>query len=499
MTVLKVLLIEDNAGDARLIQEMLLEVDGSMFELESVDSLSTGLERLATGDIDVVLLDLGLPDSSGLDTFIKVHAQASEVAIVVLTGLDDAELAIKAVHEGAQDYLPKSQLDSELLVRSTRYAIERKRAEAEIRKLNEELELKVEERTKDLAKERDYTRHLMESSPDFLMTLDKDGMIMDVNRACEELFSKNREELIGTSIYEYLPEATMEKAIYQIFEKGKVRNIELKANIPEKGTIICNLSGTVFTTPEGESGIYITGRDITELKQAEEKLLRSERLAAIGELSASVAHELRQPLSVVNNAAYYLKLTLTEVDETTRDYFDMINEEVKSANDIISSLVALARAQEPDRKEVEIATLIEKAQGKITIPTNIRLRKDIPDDISAVFVDPVHIEQVFYNIINNGIQAMSMPEGGELAIIVRSKEKEANVAVSFVDTGVGISKENMDKIFEPLFTTKTRGIGLGLSICKNFVEANEGDITVQSEEGKGTTMTVVLPVTGLAG
>ncbi len=177
----------------------------------------------------------------------------------------------------------------------------------------------------------------------------------------------------------------------------------------------------------------------------------------------------------------------------------MINEEVKSANDIISSLVALARAEEPDRKEVEIATLIEKAQGKITIPTNIRLRKDIPDDISAVFVDPVHIEQVFYNIINNGIQAMSMPEGGELAIIVRSKEKEANVAVSFVDTGVGISKENQDKIFEPLFTTKTRGIGLGLSICKNFVEANEGDITVQSEEGKGTTMTVVLPVTGLAG
>ncbi len=259
------------------------------------------------------------------------------------------------------------------------------------------------------------------------------------------------------------------------------------------------MSGTVFTTPEGESGIYVTGRDITELKQAEEKLLRSERLAAIGELSASVAHELRQPLSVVNNAAYYLKLTLTEVDETTRDYFDMINEDVKSANDIISSLVALARAQEPDRKEVKIATLIEKAQWKITIPTNITLRKDIPDGISAVFVDPVHIEQVSYNIINNGIQAMSMPEGGELATIVRSKEKEAKVVVSFVDTGVGIPDENLDKIFEPLFRTKTRGIELGLLICKNFVEANEGDITVQSEEGKGTTMTVVLPVTILAG
>jgi two-component sensor histidine kinase/DNA-binding NarL/FixJ family response regulator len=115
MTGLKVLLIEDNPGDARLIQEMLSEVDGSMFELESADCLSTGLERLAAEDIDVVLLDLGLPDSSGLDTFIKTHAQAPDVPIMMFTGLDDAELAIKAVQEGAQDYLPKNKLDSELL------------------------------------------------------------------------------------------------------------------------------------------------------------------------------------------------------------------------------------------------------------------------------------------------------------------------------------------------------------------------------------------------
>ncbi|NQE46411.1 Chemotaxis response regulator protein-glutamate methylesterase [ANME-1 cluster archaeon GoMg2] len=132
----KVLLIEDNPGDARLIQEMLSEVDGSTFELESAGSLSTGMERLAAGDIDVVLLDLGLPDSSGLDTFITVHAQAPDVPIMMFTGLDDAELAIKAVQEGAQDYLPKNKLDSELLVRTIRYAIERKKTETHIKHLN---------------------------------------------------------------------------------------------------------------------------------------------------------------------------------------------------------------------------------------------------------------------------------------------------------------------------------------------------------------------------
>jgi len=126
---IKVLLVEDNPGDARLKQEMLSEAGAPAFAMEQADMLSTGRERLAAGGIDAVLLDLGLPDSSGLDTFITVHAQAPDVPIVVLTGLDDAELAITVVQEGAQDYLPKNKLDSELLVRTIRYAIERKKVE----------------------------------------------------------------------------------------------------------------------------------------------------------------------------------------------------------------------------------------------------------------------------------------------------------------------------------------------------------------------------------
>ncbi|MFQ5795069.1 MAG: ATP-binding protein [Candidatus Bipolaricaulia bacterium] len=123
---IKVLLIEDNPGDARLIREVLAEVKGASFDLECADRLSIGLEHLAEGGINVVLLDLSLPDSQGIDTFAEVHTQASGVPIVVLTGLDDEALAVKTVHEGAQDYLVKGQLDNHLLVRAMRYAIERK-------------------------------------------------------------------------------------------------------------------------------------------------------------------------------------------------------------------------------------------------------------------------------------------------------------------------------------------------------------------------------------
>ena len=132
---IKVLLIEDNPGDVRLIREILAEVRGARFDLECADRLSAGLERLAAGGIDVILLDLGLPDSQGFDTFSKVYAQSPQAPILLLTGLDDEALAVQAVQQGAQDYLVKGQVDGNLLVRAMRYAIERKRAEEIIRQL----------------------------------------------------------------------------------------------------------------------------------------------------------------------------------------------------------------------------------------------------------------------------------------------------------------------------------------------------------------------------
>ncbi|HMJ65359.1 MAG TPA: response regulator, partial [Candidatus Binatia bacterium] len=126
---LTVLLIEDNAGDARLLMEYLSEAPGNPFALEHVDTLSDGLDRLKKGGVALVLLDLSLPDSFGLETFARTHAAVPQVPIIVMSGRDDEALAIKTVHEGAQEYLVKGQVDSRLLVRSMRYAIERKRAE----------------------------------------------------------------------------------------------------------------------------------------------------------------------------------------------------------------------------------------------------------------------------------------------------------------------------------------------------------------------------------
>jgi len=232
----------------------------------------------------------------------------------------------------------------------------------------------------------------------------------------------------------------------------------------------------------------------TERIQADEELLRIHHLAELGELYSGIAHELRQPLSVISNAIYYLKMTLPEADKTTKEYLDMISDEARDAGVIISGFLELTRTRSPERQGAVVSSLIDRALKKFDLPENVKLKKDIPADIPPIFADPGQIVQVFYNIVNNAIQAMSEGESGELGINVKSKEKEgkAMVEVSFSDTGVGISKENTKKLFEPLFTTKARGIGLGLSICKNLVEANEGELEVQSEVGKGTTVTVSL-------
>jgi signal transduction histidine kinase len=150
VSVVKLLLVEDNAGDARLIEEGLKEAGREEFELERVDRLATACDRLAGGGIDLVLLDLGLPDSVGLETFHRAHERTPDVPFIVLTGLDDQDLAVRAVQEGAQDYLVKGQVSSNLLVRAIRYAIEREQARQKIQALNAQLEQRVVERTREL-------------------------------------------------------------------------------------------------------------------------------------------------------------------------------------------------------------------------------------------------------------------------------------------------------------------------------------------------------------
>lgn len=226
-----------------------------------------------------------------------------------------------------------------------------------------------------------------------------------------------------------------------------------------------------------------------ELKKSQEELLRAERLASIGQLAASMAHELRNPLGVMKNASYYLKMAKLKDEAKIKKHIGIIDRELERANKIIGDLLEFSVGRKPVMRSINISNLISDALSRVDIPGNIKLKLNIPENFK-IYCDAEQIQRVFINLILNAIQAME--EGGELEITARREGGRA--LISFKDTGRGIEKENLEKIFEPLFTTKAKGIGLGLALSKQVIEAHGGEIKVKSEVNRGSEFTVILPL-----
>lgn len=230
-----------------------------------------------------------------------------------------------------------------------------------------------------------------------------------------------------------------------------------------------------------------------ELKEAQENLLKSQRLAAIGEAAAMVGHDLRNPLQVIVNTLYLARKKLeSSPNKSLEDILETIGEQVGYINKIVSDLEDYSRPLKPKLEEVSLNQLINETLSTLTVPENVKVFVVIENDLDfpKLIVDPSFMKRVFTNLITNAIQAM--PDGGQLTISAYETGEAA--LISFKDTGVGIPKENLDKIFQPLFTTKSKGQGLGLAVCKRLIESLDGSIMVESEVGKGSTFTVKIPL-----
>ncbi len=227
-----------------------------------------------------------------------------------------------------------------------------------------------------------------------------------------------------------------------------------------------------------------------ELHDAQEKLLRQEKLSILGQLAGSVGHELRNPLGMINTSIYYLKMVQPDVNEKIKKHLDMIEHQVQVSDKIITDLLDFSRGVSADREQISVASLVKKTLERFPIPAGVELMLDLPEDLPNVFADPRQMEQVLGNLVTNGCQAIT--EGGKLTVSA-SQQKEM-MAIAVNDTGNGIPPENMNKLFEPLFSTKITGIGLGLAVSKKLAESNGGRIEVESQVGKGSTFTLYLPV-----
>jgi signal transduction histidine kinase len=231
---------------------------------------------------------------------------------------------------------------------------------------------------------------------------------------------------------------------------------------------------------------------VTQLNEAQEALVRRERLAMLGQLSSGVGHELRNPLGVMTNAVYYLKAVLGSAPANVLEYLDILQQQITLSEKIVGDLLDFARQKPPRRSPTPLREITHGQVAKLGRNDGVDIDIQIPEDVPPVLVDPVQLGQVVLNLLTNASQAMH----GHGRITVRARENGTRVFYEISDTGPGIPPQNLEKIFEPLFTTKARGIGLGLSVSRMLARANGGELMAASTPGQGATFTLWLQKAG---
>jgi PAS domain S-box-containing protein len=507
------LLIEDNPGDAGLIREMLAEARGMSFELEWTETLSEGIKRLALSGIDIVLLDLALTDSTGLETLRRLRAASPWApVVVVLSGLSDEEVSYQAVQEGAQDYLIKGQVDSNLLVRSIRYALERGQEQEALRKAHVELENRVRERTAELVKANEALRNsqhllqgILDHSTAMIAVKDLQGRYMLVNHGYEKLFHAKSESLIGKTVYDLLPGEHADRvraADQHVLDSGNV--LEAEESIPhDDGLHTYFVIKSPLSDAEGKPyAVCSIATDITEWKRLQADLTRANRVSSMGELSASLAHEISQPIAAaVTNANSCLRwLSRDEPDlEEARAAVSRIIQDGRRAGEIIKRVRLLFKQDAPQRELVDLNEIIREMVVLLhseSIQYGVSVTTKLAADLPEVMGDRVQLQQVLMNLMMNSIDAMKDTDWRR-EITIQSQHEDGQVLISVSDTGVGLPPEQTDKIFSAFFTTKTHGTGMGLRISRSIIESHGGRLWAGANSPRGARFCFTLPTNGV--
>ena len=418
-----ILLVEDNPEHVGLIRQLLATPDLSHFQLSTVGTLAEAIEWLKTGKCELILLDLTLPDSDGLETFIHVAETAPETALVVLSGVNDVELAIETVQLGAQDYLVKGRVDNHLLLRAMHYAIERKRVQTELRRGRDDLDYRVRERT---------------------------AALIETNAKLQQ----------------------------EIAERRKAEEALLESN-------------RQLSTALGQ------------LRATQQEIIQRERMHALGRMANGIAHDFNNALAPILGFSELLLLKPESLSDAkkVRNYVEMIHSAAKDSAKVVSRLREFYRYR--DDSEVFTPVVINdvvlqaisltqprwKGQA-LAAGSHIDIRTEM-GDVPTVPGNEDELRELLVNLIFNAIDAI--PKRG--TITIRTAVQGRWLVLTVSDDGVGMSDEIQARCLEPFFTSKEdQGSGLGLGSVYGIARRHGAEIDIQSEVGRGTSVTVSLPL-----
>ncbi|ULQ51879.1 hybrid sensor histidine kinase/response regulator [Flavihumibacter fluvii] len=472
----RILIVDDDEDDFFITSQYILDIEEGKFYIEWAKQFNEALELMRDHAFDIYFIDYRLGAKTGVELLQLAIEAKCEEPIILLTGKGNREIDRLAMKIGAFDYLVKSELNTEKLERTIRYALERSSYINAIRK-----------------NERKF-RNIFEQSLDAVFITDINLQFRELNKASNELFGYSSETLLLMHLPDLLEDQLLGERLKHYLESGQdVNDLEMDIITASGDKRTCILSATVETDLEGKHYIQGLLHDISNLKKTEWLTLQAEKLAATGRLVRTLAHEVRNPLNNITLSAD--QLLQENTDQEAGVYMDVIRRNAQRISNIITQLLNSSRQAEIEVIAGTIQLLLEEvlaeAADSITLK-EVALVKLIQEGPLTILSDHHKLKIAFMNIIVNAIEAMN--DKNDAKLMIRVSGKNGYAITEITDNGCGISPESMGRLFEPYYTSKRNGMGLGLASTMNIIQSHKGFIEVNSEVGRGTTFSVYLPL-----
>ncbi len=472
--LIKVLLIEDDEDDVLLAKEYLLESEYYRFDISWEPNINQAREKMTSNEYDIFLVDYRLGSENGLDLIKYAQDQGVITPSILLTGLGDIKVDLDASRYGAADYLVKSELNPSVLERAMRYALGRA---ATIRELDE--------------KEKKY-RSLFERSIDPIFLASESLELTDVNNSFLGYFNYSVEDALSMTIRDIFANEDDYNHCHSTLKKTEqIRDFEVEL-INKSGEHKICLLNCVFIPDQGSQFCCYQGiiHDLTVRKKAEKNMLLAERLSTTGLIARTIAHEVRNPLTNVTLALGELMDELPDQNQSIKLYHDIIDRNVNRINQLIDEMLNSSRPKELNLALVDINEVLDEAialaNDRIQL-AQIKLERELASSLPSLLVDREKVRMAFLNVIINGLEAMQ-PGKGILKIV--TSLSDGHIIVDITDNGKGLSLEALDKLFDPFYTSKEKGMGLGLTSTQNILNSHNATVDVKSKIDEGTTFMI---------
>jgi PAS domain S-box-containing protein len=464
----RILIIEDDQDDFLIIEACIKDIPDKEFRIDWCYDYNDALRRIDQCGYDVYFVDYLLGEKTGLELLREARQLGCEEPLIFLTGIGNREVDVEAMTSGAVDFLVKSEINTEMLERCIRYALDQS---AFLKALK--------------SNERKY-RSMFERSKDAVFLTGDDLVFRDVNSATCDLFKYSKEELLQMSLYNlFARRETGLQLRHKLAMAGEVEDLEVDLLTRNKERKNCILSISREKYPSGERYIQGIIHDITNLKRIERATFQIEKLRSTATLLRTLAHEVRNPLTNINLSVEQLKPEIN--NEESNIYLEIIARNCGRIDSLISELLDLSRPVEISLQRAGLQDIVNStlaaASDRISLK-NIRLDLVFPDQPAFVMADRDKLKIALLNILINAVEAVP-PQSGIITISIRKEGGHYRMFIN--DNGTGIPEENLSRIFEPYFTSKTNGFGLGLAATWNILQSHRASIDVSSQVGEGTS------------